>query len=146
MTAVFSLFSHYNSLSFTSPIASSCFPTVPLAPFNLHVTEFDATSATVVWTVPPPNVNSPLSPVISYFLVLSEQQFNLSTVLTNVSVNTHTFTGLQEFNRYTCIIAATNSIGQGQFSSPLIFNTSQAGMFNQSNYFLNCVYKCVHFL
>ena len=82
-----------------------------------------------MWTVPPPNVNSPLSPVTSYILFLSEQQFNISTVVTNVSVNTHTFTGLEEFNRYTCIIAATNSIGQGPFTSPLIFNTSQAGMF-----------------
>ena len=106
--------------------------TVPLAPSNPHITGFDATSATVVWTVPPPNVNSPLSPVTSYILFLSEQQFNISTVVTNVSVNTHTFTGLEEFNRYTCIIAATNSIGQGPFTSPLIFNTSQAGMF-QSN-------------
>ena len=112
-----------------SLIAPSCFPTVPLAPSNVHITGFDATSATVVWTVPPPNVNSPLSPVISYFLVLNEQQFNLSTILTKVSVNSHTFTGLQQFNQYTCIIAATNSIGQGPFSSPLIFSTSQAGMF-----------------
>lgn len=103
-------------------------PTVPIAPSNLQITQSDATSATVVWTAPPPNVNSPLSPITSYLLFLSEQQFSLPIVSINVTRNTYTFTGLQEFNRYTCKISATNSIGQGPFSS-IIFNTSQAGMF-----------------
>ena len=103
------------------------FLTVPVAPSNLQVTQADAISATIVWTAPPPNVNSPLSPIVSYLLVLSEQQFNLPILSSNVTTNTHTFTGLQEFNRYTCMIAAENSVGQGPFSSTT-FNTSQAGM------------------
>jgi len=101
---------------------------VPTAPSNVQVTHADSSTATIVWTVPPPNVNSPLSPILSYLLVLSEQQFNLPIVLINVTANTHTFTGLQEFNTYTCIIAATNAIGQGLSSSPITFNTTQAGM------------------
>ena len=104
-------------------------PSVPTAPSNLQVTLADSSTATIVWTVPPPNVNSPLSPIQSYLLVLSEQQFNLPIVLINVTTNTHTFTGLQEFNTYTCIIAATNSVGQGLSSSPITFNTTQAGMY-----------------
>ena len=54
---------------------------------------------------------------------------DLLGVLINVTTNTHTFTGLQEFNTYTCIIAATNAIGQGLSSSPITFNTTQAGMY-----------------
>ena len=61
-------------------------------------------------------------------MFLTEHQFNISTVLINVTTNTYMFTGLQEFNEYECIIAATNSIGQGLFSSPITFNTSQSGM------------------
>ena len=101
--------------------------TVPLAPSNPHVTEVDATSATVVWTVPPPNVNSPLSSITSYQLVLSQQQFNLSNIEVDTHINTYTFTGLEQYNTYNCVIAATNGVGQGPYSAVIVFNTSQAG-------------------
>ena len=100
---------------------------VPVAPSNLQVTQADATTATLVWIAPPPNANSPLSPITSYQLVLSEEQFNLPNIEVNTNINTYTFTGLEQYNTYNCTIAATNGVGQGPYSAVIVFNTSQAG-------------------
>ena len=100
---------------------------VPVAPTNLQVTQAGATTTTLVWTAPPPNVNSPLSPIMSYQLVLSEEQFNLPNIEVNTNINMYTFMGLEEYNTYNCTIAATNGVGQGPYSAAIVFNTSQAG-------------------
>ena len=101
--------------------------TVPLAPSNIQLLAVDKTTATLMWTAPTPNIESPLSPIISYQLILSTQQYGLSDREVTVTTNFHKFVDIEEFTEYTCVVAATNGVGQGQFSSPFMFTTIQSG-------------------
>ena len=101
---------------------------VPLAPSNIQVTDLDETTATLTWTAPIPNIVSPLSPILSYQLILSTEQNGLPNVTVSVTTNFHKFLGIEEFTVYTCIIAAMNGVGLGQFSSPVSFTTSESSM------------------
>ena len=107
--------------------------TVPLAPSNIQLLAVDKTTATLMWTAPTPNINSPLSPIKSYQLVLSTLQYGLSDRTVTVTTNFHKFVDIEEFTEYTCVLAATNGVGQGQFSSPFAFTTTQSGRLMFSN-------------
>ena len=45
----------------------------------------------------------------------------------------YVFTNLEEYNNYSCEIAAVNLVGDGVYGSPFNFSTLQAGI-----YFLMC--------
>ena len=107
--------------------------TVPLAPSNIQLLAVDKTTATLMWTAPTPNINSPLSPIKSYQLILSTLQYGLSDRTVTVTTNFHKFVDIEEFTEYTCVVAAANGVGQGQFSSPFAFTTIQSGRLIFSN-------------
>ena len=64
---------------------------------------------------------------MSYQLILSTEQNGLPNVTVSVTTDFHKFLGIEEFTVYSCIVAATNGVGQGQFSSPISFTTSESG-------------------
>jgi len=57
-----------------------------------------------------------------------EYQFNISTIHVTTAEMFYLFTNLEEFNNYTCEIAAVNGVGLGVYSSSHNFSTLQAGM------------------
>lgn len=97
-----------------------------------------ATSITFTWQAPIPPVNNPLSAIISYQLILTEERYGLPDVVINVTNMSYTFSGLEEFNIYSCEVAATNGVGRGSFSSSVNLTTLEAG----NNYWLASL--CVH--
>lgn len=80
-------------------------------------------SKTAAFSWEPPTLEVQNGPLISYILVLSELQFNLSDIEANTTSISYVFTGLQEYDSYSCIIAAVTPAGIGPFSLPVHFVT-----------------------
>ena len=102
-------------------------------------------SAKIAWEAPVSYVDTPISDVEYYELMVYENQHNLPTVLVNTTELNYVLSGLEEFVNYTCEIAAVNRVGQGQYSAAFIFLTLQAGKYCMLTNILNA-YKCVHVL
>ena len=83
--------------------------TVPGSPTNVVATAGDS-SATVTWTAP---ANNGGSPITGYKITYSGN----SGIPINITSTTATVTGLTNGASYTFIVAATNAIGTGSFSS-----------------------------
>lgn len=73
-----------------------------------------------------------------YKLKLYEYQFNLSTIYVNTSQLYYVFTNLEEYNNYSCEIAAINQVGDGRYGSPFNFSTLQAGIHSLCVLTVNC--------
>ena len=58
---------------------------------------------------------------------MTEYAFGLAALTANSTVESFTFSKLEEFNNYSVIIAAENQVGLGDFSIILNFSTPQAG-------------------
>ena len=96
-------------------------------PFNLQSSNILPTSAVITWSTPPPNRVTPWGVVFNYELILTEYAFGLPALTANTSVELYTYTGLEEFNNYSVVVAAENRVGLGDFSITLNFSTPQAG-------------------
>ena len=88
-----------------------------------------STSATIAWVAPVSFVDTPISDIDHYELMVYENIFNLPTIFANTTEPSYLFTGLEEFVNYTCEVAAVNTVGQGQYSTAFIFETLQAGVY-----------------
>ena len=103
-------------------------PIVPTAPTSIGTLFTTSTSANITWQAPIPFFDTPISVIEHYELMVYEYQFNISTIHVTTAELYYLFTNLEEFNNYTCEIAAVNRVGQGVYSSPYNFSTLQAGM------------------
>ena len=71
---------------------------------------------------------TPWGTVINYEIVLTEYAFRLPNFVANTTIQSYTFTSLEEFNNYTVVVAAENTVGIGEYSVQFNFSTPQAGM------------------
>ena len=101
--------------------------TVPDPPSGVHVNDTGSMMVTIAWQAPVALIHSPISGVLYYHLLLSESQFGKPDMLINTTDTFFTFAGLEEYNTYTCTIAAVNGVGRGMFSNPINFTTLEEG-------------------
>lgn len=78
------------------------------------------------------NVVTPISGIEYYKLTLYEHQFNIPTIYAMTTQLYYVFNHLEEFNNYSCEIAAVNRVGIGEYSSTFNFSTLQAGEYTQT--------------
>ena len=80
---------------------------------------------TISWQPPPfEDQNGPIS---YYHLILYELIFDLDDTYVNVTSLSYTFTGLEEHNNYSLIIAAATDAGIGPYSMQVNFTTEEDG-------------------
>ena len=96
----------------------------PPPPTNLQVTLINSTSVTISWQAPPPD---PAITIASYRLVVSEDQFGLNDSVASSTTTSYTFTGLEEYNNYTCSVVAVSTHGGVSNETVISFTTSQGG-------------------
>ena len=95
------------------------------APVNFTAVATGTTSAQFSWDPPSDNV---INGVLShYVLSLSDESFNLTNITVNVTDTSHTLSGLEEYVRYSCRVAAATEVGAGPYSSPVFIVTQQDG-------------------
>lgn len=75
---------------------------------------------------------TPWSIIVNYRIVLTEYALGLADFVVNTTADSYTFTTLEEFNNYTVVVAAENTVGLGDFSVRFNFSTPQAGMMGLS--------------
>ena len=83
--------------------------------------------AVISWDPPPFDDQNGI--LTYYLLLITQEQFNISDMVINTTsdVTTYTVTGLEEYNNYTCSVAAATRIGPGPYSAPIRFSTPQDG-------------------
>ena len=96
---------------------------VTASPTNLQVTLINSTSVTISWQAPPPD---PTITTASYRLV-SDTEFDLNDTVASSSTTSYTFTGLEEYNNYTCSVVAVSTYGAVSNETVISFTTSQGG-------------------
>ena len=87
-------------------------------------------SRTVVISWDPPLFEDQNGIIAYYLLLISEEQFNVSDRVINTTsdASTYTVTELEEYDDYTCRVAAATRIGPGPYSAPIEFSTPQDGI------------------
>ena len=87
-------------------------------------------SRTVVISWDPPLLEDQNGIITYYLLLISEEQFNVSDRVINTTsdASTYTVTELEEYDNYTCRVAAATRIGPGPYSAPIEFSTPQDGI------------------
>ena len=91
---------------------TSVVPSAP--PRNMGVSVTGSTSSRVTWM--PPSIADQNGVIIFYSLILRDLQFNSSDRIFNSSTTSYTFSALNEYNRYSCLIAAATYVGLGPYS------------------------------
>ena len=84
--------------------------------------------AVISWDPPPFEHQNGI--ITYYLLLITQSQFNISdrVINTTTAVTTYTVTGLEEYNNYTCRVAAATRIGPGPYSALIEFSTPEDGM------------------
>ena len=62
-----------------------------------------------------------------YILVLTDVGLNSSDVIINTTLTSYTFSSLEEYNVYSCVVAAATQVGLGPYSEPIRFTTQEDG-------------------
>ena len=91
---------------------------------------------TISWQAPPPD---PTVTIASYRLVVSETQFGLNNSVASSTTTSYTFTGLEEYNNYTCSVVAVSTHGGVSNETVISFTTSQGGI-----QYSICVSTCLY--
>ena len=104
-----------------------------------------SSSATITWQVPA--ITNPHNPLLMYTLLLNEHRFGLPIITIHVdsSVTSYTFTQLEEFDTYTCMIHAINDVGTGLASS-ISFTTQEDGMYCKTQLLMFCIIRKISFI
>ena len=97
---------------------------LPAPPTNLRVTFINSTSVNISWQAPPPVSTITIA---SYRLVVSENQFGLNDTIASSTTTSYTFTGLEEYNSYTCSVVAVSTYGVISSVTAISFTTPQEG-------------------
>jgi len=82
-------------------------------------------SASVSWF--PPAVNGQNGIIVYYILVLTDVGFNSSDITINTTLTSYAFSNLEEYNVYSCAVAAATQVGLGPYSDPIQFTTQEDG-------------------
>ena len=95
------------------------------APQNFTAVASGRTSAWFSWD--PPSVDDH-NGVISYYLLrLIDTSFNLTDITINTTNRSYSIDTLEEYVRYSCLVAAGTVAGVGPYSSPVLITTHQDG-------------------
>ena len=65
--------------------------------------------------------------------MLTDVGLNSSDVIINTTLTSYTFNNLEEYNVYSCVIAAATQVGLGPYSEPIQFTTQEHGKFVLTN-------------
>ena len=95
-------------------------------PQNVQTLATTSTTATISW-LPPPDEHQN-GRIVYYILIITDLGFGTNDVVLNSTVKTAMATNLQEFNNYSCIVAAATKVGLGPYSLPIMFTTLQDGI------------------
>ena len=94
-------------------------------PQNVQTLVTSSTTAMISW-LPPPDEHQN-GQIVYYMLIITDLEFGFKDVVLNSTAMNATATNLQEFNKYSCIVAAATTVGLGPYSLPIIFTTLQDG-------------------
>ena len=95
-------------------------------PQNVQTLTTTSTTATISW-LPPPDEHQN-GQIVYYMLIITDLGFGTNDVVLNSTVMVAMATNLQEFNNYSCIVAAATTVGLGPYSLPVMFTTLQDGI------------------
>ena len=111
----------------TPALLSNSDPHAPPQNIQSSVTESGPRMAMISWEPPPFEDQNGI--IMYYLLLIMQTQFNISDRVINTTsdVTTYTVTGLEEYNNYTCRVAAATRIGPGPYSASIAFSTPQDG-------------------
>ena len=99
----------------------------PDPPTDVQISSSGTTTATFMWQAPVVNSQNQLNVIISYVVLLTQEQLNISERIVNITSTSYSFTSLEEFTTYSCQVAAVSGKGVGMFSSLVNFTTEEAG-------------------
>ena len=96
-------------------------------PTLIEVSLTEERIATITWQPPVPSDRNGV--IIFYLLIIHNLQFDREDIAVNVSgsVQSYTVSGLDEYSRYDCRIAAGTVIGAGPYSLNVQFMTIEDG-------------------
>ena len=94
---------------------------------NVAIEVENSTTAFISWHPPP--FEDQNGPIIYYNLILSDLVFGSADIEVNVTSLSYTATNLEEYNTYSCIVAAASVVGTGPYSVPLNFTTEEDGIY-----------------
>ena len=83
------------------------------------------TTANISWA--PPDTNLQNGIVIYYTVMLTDLMFGMPVRVYNTTLTTFSFTGLEEYARYSYEVSAATIGGLGPFSTPVQFTTAEDG-------------------
>ena len=97
-------------------------------PQNIQISVTSSRTMVVSWNSPPSEDQNGI--IIYYLLLITQEQFNISDRVINTISNATSYIvdNLEEYNNYTCRVAAATRIGPGPYSAPIYFNTPEDGM------------------
>ena len=98
---------------------------VPAPPTNLQATLINSTSVNISWQAPPPD---PTVTITSYRLVVSDTEFGLNDTVASSTATSYIFTGLEEYNNYTCSVFAVSTDDVSN-ETTISFTTLQGGIY-----------------
>ena len=98
---------------------------VPAPPTNLQATLINSTSVNISWQAPPPVSTITIA---SYRLVVSETEFGLNDTVASSTATSYTFTGLEEYNNYTCSVVAVSTYDGVSNETVISFTTPEGGI------------------
>ena len=101
-------------------------------PQNVQILATTSTTATISW-LPPPDEHQN-GRIVYYILIITDLGFGTSDVVLNSTAMSAMATNLQEFNNYSCIVAAATTVGLGPYSLPIKFTTLQDGILSACIY------------
>ena len=98
---------------------------VPDPPSNVQIISIGTTTAALSW-IAPGNVDP--TDLLSNTVECTESRFSLPALSVSLSssATSHKLSELEEFDTYTCRVAAANGVGSSEFSSPVVFTTQEA--------------------
>ena len=95
-------------------------PPRPDPPTSVQVTSIGTTTITITWNAPVASVGNNIS---MYVLNLTES--GGATITQSVTGTSYTFTGLQEYRTYSCVITAVSFYGPISVATPAVYATTQ---------------------
>ena len=94
-------------------------------PENVQAFVTGSTTATISW-LPPPDEHQN-GQILYYLLIITDHGLNTDNIIVHSTATSAMATNLQEFNNYSCIVAAATIVGLGPYSLPVRFTTQQDG-------------------
>ncbi len=94
------------------------------APRSVVTSVTGTTTASVAWSDPDPDLQNGI--IVYYTILLVDVMFETPDRLYNTTLTSFNFSGLEEYARYSVLIAAVTVGGAGPFSTAVNFTTREA--------------------